>query len=69
MKTLILNEKFLVHEQIDQGSNGKIFSCTDLDTSQDLVIKFQKDHKMLAIEISNIRKINKVASDNSKEGR
>ena len=53
----------MVHSQINEGQSAIVFSCTNLDTSVDHVIKFQKDHEMLAQEINTNRKIIKAADD------
>ena len=60
LKGQTLSERFYVGKNIDKGSYGKIFACDDLQTGEKLVVKFSEDYKILAKEIQNLKKFQKV---------
>ena len=60
LENYTLHGRFKVGKPIDEGAYGKIFSCKDLKSGDPLVVKFSEDYSLLATEISNLNKINKV---------
>ena len=51
----ILNHRYMIQQKLDEGFNGEIYKCCDLeDLKRPLVIKISKNHKELKNEIVSI---------------
>jgi len=54
----VLKKKYMIGNQLDEGSFGSIYDCVDLtDTTKNLVIKVSTNYQMLGREIQALKDI------------